>query len=315
MPHRTIDFEFPGKKCTSLRIRSLEKALGKKLPEEYRELIKRSGAGILSLKNSFLTFPYDGDDSYELSVEQILGNGQTREGDPNDLVDYGRFLADEYEIPDEVLLFGISESGMHEYLAINYGLEEYPHLSVLYCDDEAEGPEGIVKIADSFADFLNLLGPHPDYVDEDEEETQEDKNYVHKRSAQGPLVDKLQRAIQLTPTPGLESHIRRAAEKTTLKVRKISPELFTFLDLVYWALQHDAPLQGIEDVAGNKPDSLDELLTHSFLIEEHKAGFLCSVAPYEIWWNTRVDEGSLVQKGDGFYLNQDVVDKALEESL
>lgn len=48
------------------------KSLRQKLPEEYRQLIKRSGAGILSLKNSFLTLPYDGDDSYELSVEQIL---------------------------------------------------------------------------------------------------------------------------------------------------------------------------------------------------------------------------------------------------
>lgn len=39
---------------------------------------------------------------------------------------------------------------------------------------------------------------------------------------------------------------------------KISPELFAFLDLVYWTLQHDVPFQGIEDVASDNPNTLQD---------------------------------------------------------
>ena len=38
-----IDFEYPGKKCTVLKIAQIEKTLGKKLPKAYKDLIKRCG--------------------------------------------------------------------------------------------------------------------------------------------------------------------------------------------------------------------------------------------------------------------------------
>ena len=180
-----IDFEYPGKKCTVLKIAQIEKTLGKKLPKAYKDLIKRCGGGVLSLENNPIRLPMDdSSEVYELDVEQIFGNGKTSSGDDNDLLTFGRFLTEEYEIPDELLLFGFCESGMHEYLVINYGMKGFPEGSILYCNDE-ENPGEYIQIAPSFAEFLDLIEPELD-VSESTEDGDPDR--IHERSMDGTLA-------------------------------------------------------------------------------------------------------------------------------
>lgn len=134
-----IELTHHGKPCGSFRIRSIEEKIGRKLPEDYKKFIKTTGGGTLSLKNTTLagiSLP-DGDE-LEINVEQIFGNGHS-EDDDNDLADYASFLAEEWEIPTKVLLIGNPGAGMHESFALNYDLEGFPPLSVLYLDNDEPG--------------------------------------------------------------------------------------------------------------------------------------------------------------------------------
>lgn len=306
-----IDFEYPGKKCTVLKIAQIEKTLGKKLPKAYKDLIKRCGGGVLSLENNPIELPMDdSSEDYVLNVEQILGNGKTSSGDNNDLLTYGRFLTEEYEIPDEVLLFGFCESGMHEYLVINYGLKDFPEGSVLFCNDE-ENPGEYIQVASTFAEFLELLEPDPEFS---ESTVESDPKYIHARSMNGALTPELERAIAATPTPGLEHEIRCAAKSTGLYVSGRSQETWHLFDLVYWSIQHVKPYRQIEELTVmDSPEAMRTMLSESFIIPEHISGFLSDIATFELWWEDRIKENRLVQHEDGYRLDSSYMDAVLKK--
>ncbi|OWN55566.1 SMI1/KNR4 family protein [Corynebacterium diphtheriae] len=306
-----IDFEYPGKKCTALDTARIENELGKKLPQSYRDILECCDGGILSLKNSFINLPLDDrSEYYELSIDQILGNGKTSSGDNNDLLTYGRFLTEEYEIPDEVLLCAISEAGMHEYLVINYGLKDFPEGSVLYCNDE-ENPGEYIQVASTFAEFLELLEPDPEFS---ESTVESDPKYIHARSMNGALTPELERAIAATPTPDLEYKIRNAAEGTGLFSSGRSQETWHLFDLAYWAIQQVKPYREIKELTDmNSLESMRVLLSESFVIPEHISGFLSDIATYELWWEDRIKENRLVQHEDGYRLDSSYMDTVLKK--
>lgn len=306
-----IDFEYPGKKCTALDTARIENELGKKLPQTYRDVLECCGGGILSLKNSFINLPLDDrSEDYELSIDQILGNGKTSSGHNNDLLTYGRFLTEEYEIPDEVLLCAISEAGMHEYLVINYGLKDFPEGSVLYCNDE-ENPGEYIQVASTFAEFLELLEPDPEFS---ESTVESDPKRIHERSMDGTLAPELEQAIAATPTPGLEHEIRCAAKSTGLYVSGRSQETWHFFDLVYWAIQHVKPYRKFEEVTVmDSPEAMRMMLSESFIIPEHISGFLSDIATFRLWWEDRVTENRLVQHEDGYRLDSSYMDTVLKK--
>lgn len=306
-----IDFEYPGKKCTVLKIAQIEKTLGKKLPKAYKDLIKRCGGGVLSLKNSFINLPLDDrSEDYELSIDQILGNGKTSSGSNNDLLTYGRFLTEEYEIPDEVLLCAISEAGMHEYLVINYGLKDFPEGSVLYCNDE-ENPGEYIQVASTFAEFLELLEPDPEFSESTEEG---DPDRIHERSMNGTLTPELAQAIAAASTPGLEHELRCAAKSTGFSASGRSQETWRLFDLTYWAIQHVKPYRQIEELTDiDSPESMRMMLKYSFSIPERRVSFLSNIATFELWWEDRVKENRLVQHADGYRLDSSYMDTVLKK--
>ncbi|MDU3078016.1 MAG: SMI1/KNR4 family protein [Mixta calida] len=302
-----IGFEYPGKKCTALDTARIENELGKKLPQTYRDVLECCGGGILSPKNSFINLPLDDrSEDYELSIDQILGNGKTSSGDNNYLLTYGRFLTEEYEIPDEVLLCAFSEAGMHEYLVINYGLKDFPEGSVLYCNDE-ENPGEYIQVASTFAEFLELLEPDPEFS---ESTVESDPKYIHARSMNGALTPEFERAIAATPTPDLEYEIRCAAERTGLYPAGRSQETWYFFDLVYWAIQHVKPYREIGQLTNiDSPESMRIMLRDSFIIPEFRSsGFMSIQDTFELWWEDRVKENRLVQHEDGYRLDSSYMD-------
>ena len=70
---------------------------------------------------------------------------------------------DEWEIPEEVLLFAASEDGMHQCFVINYGLSTFPEGAVLYVDTDPDGC--VIPVAESVDAFLSKLSPYPDQLE------------------------------------------------------------------------------------------------------------------------------------------------------
>lgn len=62
---------------------------------------------------------------------------------------------DGWGAPDELLIFAFSINGPGESFGINYGLEKFPQLSIIYVDIEADNE--MAKVADSFEEFMGML--------------------------------------------------------------------------------------------------------------------------------------------------------------
>lgn len=96
-------------------------------------------------------------ENLEIYVDTIFGNAHEEKEEWDGLVEMGVYLSDAWQVPDEVLLIGYCESGMHEWIVLNYELEEFLVHSVLYFDDEGEGE--FILIADTFEEFISKLQP------------------------------------------------------------------------------------------------------------------------------------------------------------
>ena len=214
-------FEYTAQPAGDQHILEIEDKLGKKLPDDYKMLLSETGGGILNLEKCFLTdISLPDGDTLEVVVEDIFGNGTASNGAHVDLIDYATFLMDEWEIPEEVLLFAASEDGMHQCFVINYGLPDFPEGAVLYVDTDPDGL--IMPVAESVDAFLSKLSPYPDQ-EESVEDTEPD-NIGIKGVRYGSLSEPLRKAISATPTPGIEKLLKQATDLITKDLNPIITE-------------------------------------------------------------------------------------------
>lgn len=311
-------FKYPAQPASAERIAEFEHALGKTFPNDYKLLLAQTGGGTLSSKNCFLgNIPLPDGGTTDVVAREIFGNGKTRNGLSVDLIDDVSFLIEEWEIPDEVLLIAVGESGMHECFVINYDLPDYPRGAVLYVDTEFDGIT--VPVADSLDTFLSQLAPHPYSVGTSEDSGQDDLGIQGVRY--GALSESLTDAIAKTPTPDIEKLLRKVTEPIT---NALSPAITgdtkegrRFLDVAYWLIQHVEPQYDPETYACGGRDGqkavLLEMMGNSFKVPGQKYGFGFTQAVINMWWEHRLEEGVLKETKNGFILDEEYMDRVLND--
>ncbi|AIL97721.1 SMI1/KNR4 family protein [Corynebacterium ureicelerivorans] len=95
-------FTKTGDPADEARLTEIEHAIGRRLPDDYRALIKETGGGTLKLTNCVMPGLPEG--VGRLATDDIFGNGTTETTRTFDLATHATFLMEEWEIPDEVRL-------------------------------------------------------------------------------------------------------------------------------------------------------------------------------------------------------------------
>lgn len=317
MTNYSNTFETTGDPADETRLAEIERALGRRLPDDYRALIKETGGGTLKLDNCVI--PGLPGDAEGLATEDIFGNGTTETTRALDLATYATFLMEEWEIPDEVLLFATTEDGMHNCFVINYGLPDHPAGAILHLDTDPGG--AMTRVADSVTDFLNALEPY------DQEETKGDSPSAGQEGMglkgvwHGGLSDDLTRAIAATPTPDLEYLLRKAAaplaNSFNLNMMYNSIEGQRFQDLLYWAAQHVQPHPDELSYMALSDEPLEPnlvtLMDGSFMAEGQRYGFIWNQATVGYWWRIRVEGRMLNETSAGYALDETYITGVISE--
>lgn len=311
-------FAKTGDPANETRLDEIEHALGRQLPDDYRALIRETGGGTLKLAKCVM--PGLPGEAEGLATEDVFGNGTNEDTRTFDLATYATFLMEEWEIPDEVLLFATTEDGMHNCFVINYDLPDHPAGAVLDLDTNPGG--AMTRVADSVTDFLSKLEP---YSGEDAEEyhpSAGQEGMGIKGVWHGGLSDDLTRAIAATPTPDLEYLLRKAAVPLTRSfspgMTYNSPEGRRFQDLLYWAAQHIQPHPDTWSYLAESEQLLEPNLptllgAPTFMVVGQRYSFVWNRAAIELWWERRVNEGVLKETPDGYVLDEDFITGVLEE--
>lgn len=314
-------FRRTGVPCDDARIDEIERTLGRQLPQAYRELIKTTGGGYLRSATCFIANINSPDaDPEGLAVAQIFGNGTTKYGDRIDLASRATFLMDEWELPEEVLLFTTSDDGMHQCFVINYDLPEYPQGSILYLNTDPGGD--IALVANTFTEFINALGPTPDYDPttdySEDEELAKARHYIQT----GPLSPALATALTHVPDPDAMNLFRTAAQNIAhpggVEVDH-RPESLQFIDITYWIIQHTTIPHDFQTFSGYPEETTTpnfrELVRGSFFPQGasprqsvgYSWGFL------EQWWEVRIQEGRLNPTPDGYILDDEYITTVINQ--
>lgn len=308
-----IEIRYPGQPCTHQRISEIEQQLNRTLPEDYAEFIMTTGGGMISRKNSVIgDFHLPTGDALEAEVEQLFGNGVASNDAENDLATYAQFLTDEWEIPEEVLLIGHAESGMHEYFSLNYAISEFPKHSVLYFDNE--GDNQFLLVADTFTDFLTQLQPSPDYKEGafSPFDGQEGIN----AALSGRFGDTLSEAIKFSDVPDIEDVLRKAAVKLAegnLIKMFVTEDSFKFQDLLYFLAEPFEEFDSLESwndyvPADAKTFKLIGLVRDSFITSDGWSAVQFFDASVKGWWKSRAEMHVLIKTLNGYKLRADYVD-------
>lgn len=308
-----IEIRYPGQPCTHERIREIEQQLNRTLPKDYAEFIMATGGGVISLKNSIIRdLHHPTGDARETELEQIFGNGITSNDTENDLATYAQFLTDEWEIPDEVLLIGHAESGMHEYFALNYGITKFPKHSVLYFD--GEGDSQFLLAAVTFTDFLNKLQPSPDYKERIQSPF-DGQEGIHA-ALSGRLGNALSEAIKFSNEPDMENVLRKAAAKISegnLIEMYVTEDSFRFQDLLFFLSEPFQDFDSLDswkdfDPTAGKTFTLSGLVLDSFITSFGWSAVQFFDAAIIGWWNSRTEMRVLTKTSNGYKLRSDYVD-------
>ncbi|AWT25193.1 hypothetical protein Csp1_03690 [Corynebacterium provencense] len=137
--------------CSERRLTEIEDSLGVNLPESYRELLQQTGGGYFGESQKWRVPMGFYKNDYSVGLGQILGNDSidSLEDSPDLMGEDG------WGAPNELLIFAFSINGPGESFGINYGLEQFSQLSIIYVDIEADNE--MVKVADSFEEFMGML--------------------------------------------------------------------------------------------------------------------------------------------------------------
>lgn len=314
-------FQRTGVPCDDARIDEIENTLGRQLPQGYRELIKTTGGGYLRTATCFISNINSPDaDPEGLAVDEIFGNGTTKYGDRIDLADQATFLMDEWELPEEVLLFTTSDDGMHQCFVINYDLPEYPKGSILYLNTDPGGD--IALVANTFTEFINALGPTPNYDPTTDYDEDHRLATTIRRIQTGPPSPTLTDALTHVPDPDAMTLFRTAAQGSINPAGvKIDhrDESRQFIDITYWIIQHSHIPQDFETFFGESAQSISpnfkDLLAGTFSSPDQPRPFIFSYSLGFLrqWWELRIQEGRLKTTPDGYILDQDYITNVLTQ--
>lgn len=310
-------FLYPGQPAGEDRLLEIECAIGRRLPDDYRTLIRETGGGTLSQDRCVLPRLPHG--AQGLATEDIFGNGRTTQDTNVDLATHAAFLMEEWEIPDEVLLFATTEDGMHNCFVINYDLPDHPVGAVLHLDSDPGG--AMTRVADSVTDFLNALEPYDQEEEEGDSPSAGQEGMGIKGVWYGGLSDDLTRAIAATPTPDLEYLLRKAAaplaNSFNLNMMYNSIEGQRFQDVLYWAAQHVQPHPDALSYMALSDETLEPnlvtLMNDSFIAEGQRYGFIWNQATVGYWWRTRVEGRILNETSAGYVLDENYITDVLAE--
>lgn len=227
---------------------------------------------------------------------------------------------DEWELPEEVLLFTTSDDGMHQCFVINYDLSEYPKGSILYLNTDPGGD--IALVANTFTEFINALGPTPDYDPttdySEDEELAKARHYIQT----GPLSPALTNALTHVPDPDAMSLFRTAARHAAspggvrIDHREESRQ---FIDITYWITQHSVRHHNVETFAGLYDDSVNPnfsgIVRGSLFPNEPPIsfGFTYSLGFLRQWWEVRIQEGRLKPTPDGYVLDDEYITTVINQ--
>lgn len=310
-------FTKTGDPADEARLTEIEHALGRQLPDDYRALIRETGGGTLNLDKCVM--PGLPGEAEGLATEDVFGNGTTEDTRTFDLATYATFLMEEWEIPDEVLLFATTEDGMHNCFVINYDLPDHPAGAVLHLDTNPGG--AMTRVADSVTDFLNALEPYDQEEEEGDSPSAGQEGMGLKGAWYGDLSSTLTRAVNATPTPDMEYLLRKAAASLAnplnLNIFQRPKEGRRFLDVLYWVTQHLNPQVDADTYTNynhkDEEGNLDALLHDSFLVEGQRYRFVWVAGFVDAWWNDRVARGLLSPTPNGFALDRSYIAQVLEE--
>ena len=310
-------FLYPGQPAGEDRLLEIECAIGKRLPDDYRTLIRETGGGTLKLAKCVM--PGLPGAAEGLATEDIFGNGRTTRDMNVDLATQATFLMEEWEIPDEVLLFATTEDGMHNCFVINYDLPDHPTGAVLHLDTDPGG--AMTRVADSVTDFLSKLEPYNPEEDEENSPSAGQEGMGIKGVWHGDLSDDLTRAIAATPTSDLEYLLRKAAaplaNSFNLNMMHNSIEGQRFQDLLYWAAQHVQPHPDEVSYMALSDEPLEPnlvtLMDGSFITEGQRYGFIWNQATVGYWWRIRVKGRILNETSAGYILDENYITDVLAE--
>lgn len=150
------DFEYRGPSMSKRDLAALEKRLGLRLPDDYREFLLTINGG---RPRTHEVFDIGKKDS---SLLDILYSAK-RDDEHQDLTVFRRHRLLEKRVPRDLLPIG--EDQGNSQICLGIGEENYGKVFFWDLEDEREQPtyENVALIADSFAEFLDSL-----YSDEGE---------------------------------------------------------------------------------------------------------------------------------------------------
>ena len=297
------------------RLTTIEDAIGRALPDDYRALIKETGGGTLTSEKCVI--PGLPGSAEGLAAEDIFGNGSTRTGRSLDLATDATYLMEEWDIPAEVLLFATTEDGMHNCFVINYDHPDYPAGAVLHLNTDPGGT--MTQVADSVTDFFTKLEPYNRDGEEDSPSAGQEGMGI-KGVWHGKLSDDLTRAIAATPTPDMEYLLRKAAaplaNSFNLNMMHNSNEGRRFQDLLYWVAQHvqshPDPLTYMGLSTTILTPNMHTLTGRSFLADGQKYGFIWNQPTVEWWWKIRVEYNIMTETPAGYIIDEDYINTIIE---
>ncbi|MFD5869435.1 SMI1/KNR4 family protein [Corynebacterium sp. NPDC060344] len=143
--------------CSDGEIANAERGLGLQLPLEYRNLLRDVGGGVLDEGGRFCFPVRQLEEGYYIGLESTFG----LHGGTIDLLESPSLMGpDRWGVPMELLIFSMSTSGPGESVGINYGLQQFPPMSIIYIG--IGRGNCMIKLADSFGDFIDGLTFAPD---------------------------------------------------------------------------------------------------------------------------------------------------------
>ncbi|WP_257160552.1 SMI1/KNR4 family protein [Corynebacterium cystitidis] len=143
-----------GQGCDDQRVNEMEVALGRVLPDAYRQLIKNAGGGLVATDLMSLPEEYAARAHDYASIFMVYGNGKTASGPRLDLDLMVPELVEQWELPEWGLPFAEGEIGPAQSFLINYDNPAYPVGAIIYVYQDI-GCE--VLLAAAFEEFCQAV--------------------------------------------------------------------------------------------------------------------------------------------------------------
>lgn len=192
-------------------------------------------------------------------------------------------------------------------VVLNYFHPDYPAGAVLLLDTELDYE--FSKIADTFDQFINKLGPDPDY-----EPGEDEIPDIRLATRTGPLSPLVTEALEIT---GLDDGGRlfrtamwQLTQDDTFMVENTKQGRAVF-DMMFWLVTQFRRVHSPGDFENAEKDytqpSFATLAAGLFDIQPSMWGPSWSSGAIEMWWEYAVKENKFRDTGDGFVFTDDYI--------